>query len=169
MKLLGAGIVLLAALGIGLLLRQERRRHLASLRELVEALRLMEGELGLRRAPMAELLTTVAEQSEPGAALFCRCLSLSLTRLGEQSFASLWRECVDRCLPELAEAERQELRQLGQILGRFELSRQLGGLESCRMRLQLRLEQEEARYLREKKLLLALPLSFACLLVLLIV
>ncbi len=167
MKALGAGAVLLAAFSLGLLLRRERQARLEALRSLAEALRMMSGELALRKPAMPELLNWMSKQSEGSAAEFFRRLSFSLSRLGEKSFASLWQECADLSLTELNASDKREFRQLGALLGRFELTRQLAGLESCALRMDERLRREEQRYQGERKLLLALPVSAGCLLVLL--
>ena len=166
MRALGACAILFAAVSIGLLRLREKKRRLDCLRSLEEALRLMAGELSLRRPTMPELLCRMAEQSEGSAAGFFRCLALSMPRLGEKSFSALWTDAVRACFPELRREEENELRKVGHLLGRFELSQQLAGLESCRLRLRSRLERAEDAYQREKKLTLALPAAAGCLLIL---
>lgn len=168
MRALGALAVILGPLGMGLLLLRERRRRLAALRELEEALRLMAGELSLRRPALGELLVWLAGQSEGSAALFFRQLARSMPRLGEKSFFELWEEAATRSLPELNAADRRELSRAGRVLGRFELSQQLAGLESCRLRLAARREQGEARFGNDRRLLLALPAAAGCLLLILL-
>lgn len=168
MRLLGAGLILLAACGVGGVNWLDRQRHLRCLRALCEALSLLHAELKTNRTPLTRLLPYAAEQAEDRASAFLRQVSDSLTQLGERSFSELWQEAACCQLSVLRQGELEELLSVGRVLGRFELQEQLNTLTRCESRLRARLEQNEARSRDEARLSLGLPAAAGALLVLLL-
>lgn len=141
MKGLGSAMLMLGAFLLGARLCRERRKHEALLKDLIQALSFIKGELELRASPISELLECPgAAEGEAGA--FFASLRAALPQLGERSFAELWFQELRRCLPELAGEEREALEGLGQILGRMDLDTEVQALSTCVACLARRLEEE---------------------------
>ena len=167
MKFLGLAMAALGCLGFALRDCSDRRRRIRTLQELSAALELMEGELGTNNLPMPELCSLLAALSSGAAAGFFSRLSESLCRLREEPFAALWREAVLAGLQDLSALEFDTVIRLGGSLGRYELSRQLGALRSCRTMLETSLETARRSYPGEQKLRIGLSVSAALLMVIL--
>ena len=132
MSYLGAALILLGSLAAAGRFIEEQRRRLCALRDMCAALERLRAELSLRAAGLPELTKLLAESSDNAAGRFFSALREALPQLGEHSFSELWTGCVSMTLPELSDVERTALRRLGETLGRYELSEQLGALERCR-------------------------------------
>lgn len=156
MKYLGALLILLSALAFGVRLCAEKRQHNRILRDLLECLELLQGELELSGAPIPELLQSLAEKvsGETGAFL-CR-LSIGMERLGEDSFSQIWSETAKSCFSLLCQEEKEELCRMGSILGRLDLDAQLRALRYCCCFLRGRLEEAVRAYPDKRRLTLSL-------------
>ncbi len=158
LKLLGAGMILLGSVGAGLRLCAERRGQILLLRDLAEAMSLLQGELELRAAPMRELLLLPAGlRGDTG--VFFRNLLSALDRLGEESFAEIWARELTRCFPCLTRFLLDELRSLGSVLGRMDREAELRALSACRAVLEDGARREQSLYPAQRRLLLGLSVS----------
>lgn len=131
MRMLGAVLILLSSFLFALQILREKKERIRALIELGHSLKLMRGELTLHASPLPDLLNTVARLSAGVSERLFREMAEALDRLGEESFAGLWREKVLLCCRCLPSEAREELIRLGSILGRFSLEDQLQGLERC--------------------------------------
>ncbi len=144
LRLLGAVLVVGGAGALGLLAAQKLRRRVENLRAMTGALELAERELSFRLPPIPDLFSSLERRAPaPAGACFGRCLA-GMDRLGEDSLGTLWREAVEETLPDLAPEDREELAELGEVLGRYDGEGQRQALALTRARLERNLERAEA-------------------------
>ena len=166
MRSVGAALILLASLALGLGFAREKKRRLTALRELCAALELLAAELEARGEPLPRICERLGGCAPGGAGAFFRRVSESLPFLGERSFSALWTESLEQSYLFLKPQERQELQQLGSLLGRYELSRQLAGIRRCQALLELERDSAQAGTAQEQKLGIGLSLAAGLLLTL---
>ena len=135
MKGLGLMLILLAGVLLGLERLRPIKRRLDRLDSFCRAMERLRGELGSRPAPMQELCRYLGEAGLGEASQFFGCLAGELDRLNTCSFRELWQNCLRRTLGEGETEEYRELENLGTILGRYELDKQLEALRACENRL----------------------------------
>lgn len=165
-KYLGAFMILLSGLSLGLGRVMEGRRRIGTLRSVLAALELMQGELGANAAPLPELCTALCRRASPPAEDFFQTLNASLDRLGEEDFAALWDRAAEKELFALKNGELEEIKALGNIIGRYELDAQLSALRAAAAAIRLCLDRALAEYPGERKLGLMLPTALSALLAL---
>ena len=168
MRAIGATVILLAALSLGVAEFREKERHRRCLQQLCTALDLLEAELGTNAKPLADVFQELASRSKGDMLRFFRFLSDGFAYLDRISFFELWKEAVCVCLPRLTSGEREELLRLGGVLGKYELSRQCAALRQCAAFLGEELDRQRAHGRREDKLVMALPTALGLLLVILL-
>ena len=159
MKALGVLLVLFGAVQMGESLCRERKRRQRQLRDLIQGLNLVLGELRMHASPLVELLS-LAEGAAGDAGCFFAAVRDRMERLGEESFSEIWRREAETRLPGLNASSRDELVRLGVILGRMDLEAETEAVAACRDALRSRLdaEREELHGFRR----LALGLSACC-------
>ena len=149
-KLIGAVLIIVGCGGCGLKLASNHRRAGKALRDLISALEYMALELEYKLTPLPALCMDVESVVEG-------CVGQALGRLGQilqvqiypnvpEAMAAVVKETAG--LPLLA---AEQLLSLGKTLGRFDLSGQLRGLNSCRTQcchLLEELEHNQAQRLR---------------------
>lgn len=146
LRLLGAGLVLLGCGGFGFSMAGAYRARERGLRQLIRALEYMECELQYLQPPLPQLCTATA-----------RILSGELKRVFQEMQAQMdqgnWvdaQACMEAVLshhPALSPVLGQELLQLGQTLGQFDLTGQLSALRS----LHQQCTQEQQRLAQERE------------------
>ena len=166
MRGIGALLIVLASAALGLGFVRSRGRRLYALREICAGLELLSAELDKWTEPLPRTLERLGTVAPECAGTFFCLLAEKMTELGERRFAELWSECVEASFPDLKKQERQELCSLGGILGRYELSRQLEGIDRCRTRLALDRDRAAASFGQEQRLGLGLSLTSGVLLAL---
>lgn len=136
---LGAIMIIAGCGGYGFSLAARYRQQERTLSELINALERMECELQYRMTPLPEL---------------CRMAAQDTSGILRKIFASLARELEERIMPDAtscmhsatarysisSKALRLILVELGQSLGRFDLSGQLKGLASVRRKCLMELD-----------------------------
>lgn len=149
-KLFGAVLIIAGCGGCGLKLAANHRRAGKALRELISALEYMASELEYKLTPLPKLCVDME-------AVVGGCIGQALGRLGQVLQVQLYPNVPDAMaaavkettgLPSLA---AEQLLSLGKTLGRFDLSGQLRGLDSCRTNcchLLEELEHNQAQRLR---------------------
>ena len=144
LRLLGAALVVGGAGALGLLAARKLGRRVAALRAMTAALELAERELSFRLTPIPDLFASLERRAPPPAgACFGRCLA-GLEQLGEAGLSALWRKAVEETLPDLAEEDRCELYELGEVLGRYDGEGEREAIALTRTRLLRALERAEA-------------------------
>lgn len=140
------------------------RRRIRTLGSIGAFLELTQAELQTSALPLEQLLERLLPRLSEPARSFASSVRAGMAELGRRSFSEIWNAALESRLPELSEAESGALRELGSVLGRYELSRQLEAIAGCRAFLKRR-ESEAAAALPEKtRLALGLGLTFAALL-----
>lgn len=169
MKLVGIALIIMAFLTYALLTLRDKRAAIHCLRDVSAALELLYGELEMHAAPLPEAIARAAHFSRgAGKALF-QNLTVLLLRLGEESFADLWRKAVQQSCRQLPPPSRDEIERLGVSLGRYELSTQLRELRSCISSLCRSREEGERSFPSERRLWLGLCAAAGCFLAILMI
>lgn len=126
MRMLGAVLIVLAGVLMGIQRAAAFRRTVQDRTALCRMLEGLSYELGRFRTPLPEAFTTLCARSEGAAVSLCRAVSERLN--GEQAaFSAAWAEGVSLLPPR----EREVLAPLGDILGRYGTEEQLPALERC--------------------------------------
>ena len=155
MKSMGAVLVLLGTWGMGVSLCRERKRREHLLRDLIQGLTLMLGELQTHASPLGELLYHVSGNAGEASAFFLSVVR-GMERLGDESFAEIWQREAEEKLSSLRPSWLDELRRLGVILGRVDLENEREALAACRNDLTTKLEAERAEALGLQRLRIGL-------------
>lgn len=129
-RLLGAALILAGCGGFGFTLSAARRREIRMLRQLIRALQEVQWELKYRMTALPELCRTAAMAS--GGILKDIFLELAgkLERREVMDLSGSLNAIVSE--REVPRRVKQNLRQLGASLGRYDLEGQLQGLEAVR-------------------------------------
>ncbi len=135
MRLIGAGLVILAGLSCGLSLAKDYRGRLDGCRSLCRMLERMELELTHFCTPLPELFEKL---EEGGAQPLCGAVRAGIEAGG--GFAAVWQEA----LTALPMTERDILTPLGTILGRYGAAEQAAAVAACLARMRGMCEELEA-------------------------
>ena len=127
MRLTGAALLTAAGFLTGLMTVRSLRASERRRGELCRMLELMVFELGHFHTPMPALFVTLAARTDGAAAQVCRQMEDGLVYLGERGFAGIW----NGSLAGLPAREREILRPLGPILGRYGTEEQLRAVDAC--------------------------------------
>lgn len=144
MRPLGAVLIVLAGVLMGLQRAAELRRTVQTRAALCRMLEGLAYELGRFRTPLPEVFSTLCAQSEGAALSLCRAISERMN--GEQAaFSAVWMEAISLLSPR----EREILAPLGSVLGRYGAEEQLPALERCLREMEELLSEGRER-LRER-------------------
>ena len=168
MKLIGVFMTLLGCISAALTWTRSRRARLAALDRLARALGCMEAEITAKAVPLPILIEQLAESAEGAAGLFFATLSAALEDLGERPFAELWTVTVQSSFPELRTDERAAIAALGEVLGRYSISRQREALARCRASLEQSLAYARGKEREDDRLVWGLALSIGAMMIILI-
>ena len=128
-RILGACCIVVGCGGFGFAMAAASRREEQELKRLLAALEYMSCELSYRQTPLPELCRAAGENSRGMVRDFLTELARALDRQTEPDV----RFCIYAILERLGPPKllRRELNALGATLGRFDLPRQLRGLENA--------------------------------------
>ena len=168
LKLIGAVLLAGGAAALGFSAAAQLERRVRALRELVSAVEVMERELTFRLTPMPELLSALAERTrEPVSRFFACCLD-GMKELGEFPLSALWENALAEVPMDLGAEEREVLRALGGVLGRYDGEGQREALELTRVQLSQCLERAAEDRTRLGRVYGALGLTAGAFLVILL-
>ncbi|MCD8144246.1 MAG: stage III sporulation protein AB [Oscillospiraceae bacterium] len=137
-RLLGAGLVAGGGLLLGLLQAERLTQQVRLLAQAAGDLEELARLLSWNGAPLSELLQALERRG--GA-----CIR-GLQREDRQPFGRIWREALREFAPPLTEEGQAVLLEAGDILGRYDRTKQIEGLTACGKRLrQLTDEARETR------------------------
>lgn len=129
LKLTGAGLIAAACVLASAIYIAGEKARIRELKEICELLRLMQGELETRLTPLPELIHELREKTEGSAKSFLAGLERELEKLGERDFDTIWAEAAETSFTQIEEGEREEVKKLGGVLGRYSLEIQLEQLK----------------------------------------
>ena len=143
------------------------RRRLAALEELSRGLELLEGEMALHCPALEACMGELAHRAPGTAGDLFAAFSKSLSRLGEDTAAGLWRSAVEG-LSDVSREGKDILLPLGEFLGRYSGEEQCRAIAGVRGRLEQLQRREETRCRENSRLCRALSLSGGAFLVILL-
>jgi stage III sporulation protein AB len=159
MRIIGACLLMAAFFLAGVGIVHEKRTRIRTLRELCAALEIMQGELSVRESPLPELCQMLSIHGSGKAKILFTALLEMLPLLGECSFSVLWDKAILCCKNDLNASEREAVRSLGLVLGRYDTLTQIRQLQSCARLLNQNMAADEQRFPADRKLLLGLGAS----------
>lgn len=144
---LGKLLLLGGFTALGVLRGQERRQRAACLADLRRTIEALGRELAFSLRPLPELAAAV-QTTGPAGLLFGLCRR-EFIRSGGESWADCWQKALDLAPLPLKDGEMQLLREVGEVLGRYDGESQRQSLEALLARLEAALAEarEEARRL----------------------
>lgn len=145
MRLLGCGLLAGAGVWSGLLAARRVSEDTARCGGWCRMLELMAFELERFRTPLPDLIASLAVRLDGAPCRFCEGVSQRMTE-EFSDLRSAWRSAAEG----LPEAEREILRPLGDVLGRFGAEEQAAALASAREQME-RLWQTRQNSLRERQ------------------
>lgn len=131
LKLIGAFLIIIAGGGFGFMIAGSYKKEEWGLQQIIHAADFMQCELQCRLTPLPQLCNMVAEQTQGTIHVFF----LNLATEFSKQMAPDAGCCVDAALAATAGIPKyacNNLKKLGQTLGRFDLIGQLNGLESVK-------------------------------------
>lgn len=131
MRVFGAAILILALTSIGISKAIEFRRCLTVMQDLILMLDSAKSELCTSRTPMNRIIERIEKNSRGEVKRFAGRLLLSMDRLGEAEFSSLWNETVTEAFASLPSDCISELTNLGTSLGRYNVDMQIEAIDRC--------------------------------------
>jgi stage III sporulation protein AB len=168
LKLLGSVFVAAGAVWLGQSAAVRLRRNLRGLEDVICGLSLLEGEMALSGGELEELMLRLSRRAPGKAGELFGAFGVSLSRLGEESTAGLWRAAVEN-LSDLSRGGKDILLSLGAFLGRFDVQAQCAAMGTVRGSLE-QLRAREGEKCRENcRLYRALSLSGGGFLVILLI
>lgn len=129
-RLLGAAFLMAGCGGFGFSLAAAYRREAGMLRRLINALQEMEWELKFRMTQLPELCRIAGDAAGGILRDIFGEFSLRLDRQEVMDISGCFNAIIGR--RELPRSVRKNLKQLGAVLGRYDLEGQLQGLEMIR-------------------------------------
>lgn len=145
MRILGALMIVLSGLLMGLKRAAGLRRDVECRAALCRMLEGLSYELGRFRTPLPEIFSTLCAQSGNEAKTLCSLVSEELSRRETKPFSEIWTSALGF----IPLREREILMPLGGVLGRYGTEEQLGALERCRREMEDLLAEGRER-LRER-------------------
>lgn len=166
-QLMGAVLVAAGAAWMGMRGADALQERAQSLRDMAEALRLLEQDLELSDPTLFRLMKRLVPRCRgPAKELFQDC-SQALEQLAEEEFSQSWRRLV-LLRKELGEEGQQCLLPLGDTLGQCAGAEQCRTISAVRRRLEASADRAEEDYRRQGKVYRALGLSGGAFLVILL-
>ena len=169
LKLIGAAIVILSCLAMGIESSLSVRNGIKSLSSLVSSMELMKDEICERLTPMPELLELLVQRAErPAASFYANCLR-ALTSEKAESFAESWRIALVQTRElQLTPDEALCFGELGKTLGRYDADNQREAITRTQGRMAEYLRRAESERAQKGKVCAALGLSAGLMLVIIL-
>ena len=147
---IGSALIILGCGGVGFLMAYQEKRELHSLLQLIKALEFMHAELCYHLTPLPELFRAASHQVSGAVNCLLRKMSGELDRQILPNASYCMTAALEQ-VPDLPRRSAAACRELGSVLGYFDLEGQRKGIESvialCRRSCQ-ELEQNRPQRLR---------------------
>lgn len=136
MTYLGALILVISALYIGISKAREERLKAKTLSELCSALEILKNEICATKTPIGKVISMESLKSLETLIPFFDELEKGFSDLGNRRFSHIWCDSVSTTLNILPIKSRTELAALGNSLGRYDSDLQKSAIERCARTLQ---------------------------------
>lgn len=171
LKLIGSLLILTSAAGMGLSFSADLKKHCMELRLLKQLIYMLRGEIKYTKTPLPEAFSNMADRLPEPFGPFLRETAEEMRGMEGKSFCELWREQVEKCLSgtRLTKEEREQLGDLGEVLGYLDLEMQLSSLELYLERLELCIREAQETMAAKQKLYQSLGVAAGIFLVILLI
>ena len=158
-KFFASFCIMLSSVLLGFEIKRNSKTRLDEMAYLCNALELLHGELSARPAHLDELCGELSVKCMGASKKFFSVLSERVACLGEYSFKDIWESAGKDCFPFLDKRQIDSLLKLGDFMGAYRLSEQLGAIRNCKDELEAELILARSHYEQSRKLFLAVPCS----------
>lgn len=171
MKWIGALILLAATTWGGFEFAQRLNNRPKQIRQLKNALQVLEAEILYGQAPVVEACEKVAKQVPVPLSWFFKEFSEKLHQQTSLTLQEVWDECIHLYWPmsALGEGEKEIMRQFGQTLGQHDFSGQQKHIRLALSHLERELEEAQEQQQRYSKMVKSLGFLSGLLIVLLFI
>ena len=169
MSYIGAIILVISALYIGVSKAREERCKVKTLRELCSALDILKNEICTNRTPIGKVISMQRLNSFEAINGFFSILGNEFENLGDRRFADIWSECIEQALGILPDKSKTELIALGNSIGRYDSELQKQAIERCSNALQSECEALESVLINNEKMYIGLSGGAGAILALMLV
>jgi len=152
LKLIGALMLIGGSVVIGLRAMERLSERVSVYAALIHAIQIMQAEITFRLTPLTELMKLLGGQIEaPVNQLFEHCYH-GLCKNESGVFSAVWDNSLRQTIgPELSLEARQNLRELGGVLGRYDAETQAKALAHMSVRMEYFLESAKREKERQSK------------------
>ena len=131
MTYIGALILIISALFVGVSRAKEEKHKVKTLRELCSALDIFKNEICANKTPIGKVAAMESLKAFSNLRPFFTELEYQFESLGEKRFTDIWSESVLKTLKQIPEKSKNELIALGNSLGRYDSDLQRAVIERC--------------------------------------
>ena len=156
MTYLGALIVVISALSLGVFKAKEERTKTKTLCELCSMLEMFENEICTNRTPLGKVISARSMKSLVLLRPFLSSMQSGFKDLGDRRFFDIWSESINNTLMLLPEKSKSELIKLGNSLGRYDSDLQRNAIERCMSVLRSECEELESGLKNNEKMYIGL-------------
>lgn len=153
-RFLGAGMILLATSGAGILYGIEQQRYLEKLLYIRHIVYMLKGELDYAKIPLGEVFGRVSARVKEPYRKWLQGLEKQVEDREEDGFFKIWMRSVDRYLAELHLKSEHviQLKELGTYLGKMDSVSESRNLQLYIERLELEIEKARAGLASKKRI-----------------
>ena len=169
MKLLGMCMILGSCIICGYIYAEKKNERIKTLESFCEMMELMQGELESRLSSLPDMVRELMNRVDGPAAVFLESLNEALHFLGEKGLGDIWVDSCAEAFGFLDEGEKKVFYSLSNVLGKYDVSRQIASLDDCIGQFGQALSREKLDYPQVRKLSLGVSLSAGVLLTIMLV
>jgi len=171
LKAIGAVMIMASATGIGLSFSADLKKHCMELRILKQLIYMLRGEIKYTKTPLPEAFLHMAVRLPEPFAGFLRETAEEMGGMDGRGFGELWREQIRKCLSatHLKREEKEQLGDLGDVLGYLDLEMQLSSIELYLERLEICIRDAQEAIATKQKVYQSLGVAGGIFLVILLV
>ena len=156
MTYLGALLLVIPALFVGISKAKDEKHKVETLRELSAALGILKNEICTNKTPLGKVISMHSVKAFPNLKPFFSELESEFESLGDKRFSDIWNESVLKKLNQIPEKSKTELIALGSSLGRYDSDLQRDAIERCINVLQSECEELESNLQNNEKMYVGL-------------
>lgn len=156
MTYLGAFILIISALFIGVSKAKEEKCKVETLRELRLALDIFKNEICTNKTPIGKVTSMESLKAFSNLRQFFSELESQFGCIGDKRFADIWSDSILKTLNQIPEKSKNALIALGNSLGRYDSDLQREAIEQCIHILQSECEELERGLTDNEKMYIGL-------------
>lgn len=171
LKGIGALLIMASAAGIGTSFGRDLKGRCMELRMLKQMIYMLRGEIKYTKTPLTEAFASIAVRMKEPFGSFLEQTAIQMESQEEENFGELWKSQIKRWLSKtcLKREDREQLGNLGEVLGYLDLEMQLSSIDLYLEQLELGIREAQEAALTKQKLYQSLGVAGGIFLVILLV